>query len=528
MRASRSERGLRIDLQGVSLHRDERRILDDLHWSLAAGERWALVGANGAGKTQLLKMIAGSVWPDPDTREQRRYLWRGRVQPLAEAMPQIAYLGPERQDRHERHDWNFPTLEVVGTGITRSDIPQGPLRASQRRTAERHLAAVGLGRLAGRRMLELSFGERRLVLLARALASRPQWLLLDELLAGLDERNRRRTQRWLDHHAGSWVLSTHRREEIPRSATHFAELADGRLVRAGPITAADRRSASGGRDGGARDGGARDGGARDAGDRDTGAGGDTARSGQRPAAQVGARSAARGRGQRTPLVACEGVDVYLEYRAVLRGLDFAVAPGDCWVVHGGNGAGKSTLLRALYGDHPAALGGHIQRRGIRRGVPLEVFRRWCAIAAPHLQANPPAGETVLENVVSGLRSSIGLDQPPTPGERRRALAALREFHLHACADLPLRTLSWGQVRRVLLARALVLRPRLLLLDEVLAGIDAGTRHVLRERVETFVAAGGAVVLVSHHRDEWPRNASHELELRRGRVRYAGPLRPARG
>jgi molybdate transport system ATP-binding protein len=499
VRASRSERGLRIDLQGVSLHRDERRILEGVHWSLAPGERWVLVGANGAGKTQLLKLVAGSVWPDPDTRGQRRYLWRGREQPLPEAMPQIAYLGPERQDRHERHDWNFPALEVVGTGITRSDIPQGPMRASQRRSAERHLAAVGLGRFAARRMLELSFGERRLVLIARALASRPQWLLLDELLAGLDERNRRRTQRWLDGHAGSWVLSTHRREEIPRSATHFAELADGRLVRAGPITAADRRSASGGRH--------------------ADEGGDAARCGRRGRTP---------RAPRTPLVACEGVDVYLDYRAVLRGLDFAVAPGDCWVVHGGNGAGKSTLLRSLYGDHPAALGGHIHRRGIRRGVPLEVFRRWCAIVGPHLQATPPPGETVLENVVSGLRSSIGLDQPPTPGERRRALAGLREFELHSCADLPLRTLSWGQVRRVLLARALVLRPRLLLLDEVLSGIDVGTRQVLLQRIETFVAAGGAVVLVSHHRDEWPRNASHELELRAGRVRYAGPLRPARG
>jgi molybdate transport system ATP-binding protein len=213
---------------------------------------------------------------------------------------------------------------------------------------------------------------------------------------------------------------------------------------------------------------------------------------------------------------------------VLRRIDFAVRPGECWVVHGSNGAGKSTLLRSIYGDHPAALGGRIRRAGIERGVPLERFRRWCAIVAPHLQANPPPGETVLENVVSGLRSSIGLDQPPSPAERRRALATLRGFAMETIAALPLRTLSWGQVRRVLFARALVARPRLLLLDEALGGIDGDSRAVLRQRIEAFVAAGGAVVLSSHHRDEWPDNATHELELRAGRAVYAGSMRPARG
>lgn len=497
-RGSRKERGLRIELAGISLHRDDRRILENIHWTLRDGERWVLVGGNGAGKTQLLKLIAGSIWPDPQSRLGRRYLWGGRSRELAEVMELIAYLGPERQDRHERHDWNFSALASVGTGLTQSDIPQGELRSGQRARALEGLAAVGLARLAERRFLELSFGERRLVLLARLQAMQPAWLLLDELLAGLDERHRQRTLRFLDRHPGSWVLSTHRREEIPRSATHLAEIRDGRLLRAGPLTDADRQIA---------------------------ANVQVKARGKRSATRVGPESR-RSTASRVvaPLVACERVDVYLEYRRVLHALDFSVNAGECWVVHGGNGAGKSTLLRALYGDHPAALGGRIRRRGIEPGVPLAEFRRWCAIVAPHLQANPPLGESVLENVVSGLRSSIGLDAPPTPGERRRAMSALRDVDLHERAVTPLRVLSYGQIRRVLLARALVLRPRLLLLDEVFAGIDVGTRAWLQSRLESFVESGGAVVLSSHHPDEWPRNASHEIELQAGRVRYLGVLR----
>ena len=96
------------------------------------------------------------------------------------------------------------------------------------------------------------------------------------------------------------------------------------------------------------------------------------------------------------LVALRAADVYLDYQHVLHDVALEVRRGDCWVVHGANGAGKSTLLRTLYGDHPVALGGAIERRGIRPGVPLAAFRQWCALVAPHLQSDPPHGETVLE------------------------------------------------------------------------------------------------------------------------------------
>lgn len=497
-RPPRRARGLALQLDRISLHRDGQCILDQLQWSLHEGERWVLLGANGAGKTQLLKLLEGAVWPDAECRTGLRYFWRGRLVPLLDVAGDIAYLGPERQDRHERHDWNFTALEVVGTGLTRSDIPQGPLSARQRRDALAHLLEMGIGRLAERRFLECSFGERRLILLARALAGRPRWLLLDELLAGLDRRHRARLLRGLAARAKSWVLSTHRLEEIPPTATHLAVLERGRLIEAGPLVRRPRQRLATAK-------------ALGGGDSPSGS----------------PLRAAHRRRASPSLVACENVDVYLDYRPVLRGLDFAVHVGECWVVHGPNGAGKSTLLRALYGDHPAALGGRIQRSGVGPGVPLENFRRWCGLVAPHLQANPPS-QNVLETVVSGLRGSIGLDGPPSAAEVRRALAVLRDFGLEERAEQPLRSLSYGQVRRVLFARAWVIRPRLLLLDEAFAGIDASTRDALRRWIEEFVSRGGAVVLTSHHADEWPRNTSHELELRRGRACYLGQRRPARG
>jgi ABC-type molybdenum transport system ATPase subunit/photorepair protein PhrA len=201
-----------------------------------------------------------------------------------------------------------------------------------------------------------------------------------------------------------------------------------------------------------------------------------------------------------------------------------VRPGDCWVVHGANGSGKTTLLRAIYGDHPAALGGRIERDGIEPGVPLSEFRRRCAIVAPHLQADYPRDSRVLDVVVSGLHASVGLDEPPTRAEALAARRALRGFGLASRARRTLAVLSYGQARRVMFARATVAAPQLLLLDEPFAGVDALTRRALRRGIEALVEAGTAVVMASHHRDEWPANASHELELERGRARYVGPVR----
>jgi ABC-type molybdenum transport system ATPase subunit/photorepair protein PhrA len=224
------------------------------------------------------------------------------------------------------------------------------------------------------------------------------------------------------------------------------------------------------------------------------------------------------------LVRLHAASVYLDYRPVLRRLTLAVMPGECWVVHGANGSGKTTLLRAIYGDHPAALGGRIERRGVEPGVPLAEFRRRCAIVAPHLQADYPRDARVRDVVVSGLRSSIGLDEPPDVEEAQAAGRALRAFGLASRAGRTLGVLSYGQARRVMFARAAVGSPDLLLLDEPFAGVDGATRRALRRGIEALVAAGTSVVMASHHRDEWPDNASHELELDAGRARYCGPVR----
>jgi len=234
-----------VTLRRIDLDRGERAVLRDVDWRVQSGQRWLLVGGNGAGKTQLLKLLAGSVWPKPTGRELRRYRFRGEAFDMpAGVAEEIAYVGAERQDRYEHYDWNFRVHEVVGTGVQRTDIPMRELKPAEQRRVATLLERLDIGTLAERRFLTLSYGERRLVLIARALASRPKLLLLDEVANGLDARNHARFLHWLNGTARlamPWVFATHRSSDVPESMTHLLELEQGVVKRRGALRASAAR-----------------------------------------------------------------------------------------------------------------------------------------------------------------------------------------------------------------------------------------------------------------------------------------------
>jgi molybdate transport system ATP-binding protein len=486
---------LEVRLAHATVRRSGREVLRDVSWIIRPGERWVLAGANGAGKTQLLKLLAGSVWPVPREPPPLRYrLGTEEATTPFGLKDDIAYVGAERQDQYQRYGWNSPAARVVGTGLEHSDIPLERLTAAQRRRIRAVLAALQARHLAARPFLSLSYGERRLILLARALISRPRLLLLDEVLNGLDALNRTRILRWLARARRlPWVLATHRLADVPCGATRALLLNRGRVVYAGALRNAplsrwlEARGAA------------------------------PAATAPRRLPRAGARR----------LVRLTRAGVYLEQRRALTGVSFTVRTGEVWLVHGHNGSGKTTLLRTLYGDCGVAVGGSIERARAAPGVPLESFKRRVGLVAPHLQADHPRELSVTEVVQSGRHASIGLAGAPSTADRAAAQRALASFGLTRLAARRFGELSYGQSRRVLFARAWVREPELLLLDEPFAGIDAPTRHALAERVLTLSVRSTAVVLATHRPDEWRDRATHELELAGGRARYCGPVRAVR-
>lgn len=488
----------RIVVKHASLRLGRHWALRDVSLELSAGERWLLQGPNGAGKTVLLKLLRGDLWPTPTGREARRYHLRGGEvlsQPLF-AADRIAYLGPERQDRYERHESMLEVAQVVLTGYDDSDLPLLPATAAQRRRIGDVLRQVGLAGLASRRFRTLSYGQRRRVLLARAVVRRPDVLLLDEALNGLDESGRRAFARALQRVTTprtAWVLSTHRPAETRHGfePTHLARLAAGRVLEIADL----RRTPPPSR--------------------------------RRPPDEVhlhGASPAAPARGRResvtrsprdgSTLLRLQRAAVFRDGQPVLGRFDWALEAGEHWSVRGANGSGKSTFMAVLYGDLWPAHGG----TRVRRWVAADDWKARVGLLSPELQAAYAAtGCTVAEIVASGLHASIGLNDWPTPAERRRVRRELESWGLETLAGRKARELSYGQLRRALAARAFVRPRRLFLLDEPFDGLDTEARRSLRSRLDAAVNRGATLVLATHHDEDVPGYVRNEVWLRRGRA-----------
>jgi molybdate transport system ATP-binding protein len=219
-------------------------------------------------------------------------------------------------------------------------------------------------------------------------------------------------------------------------------------------------------------------------------------------------------------------NVWLGAQHVLRELDWRIDEGQHWIVSGANGSGKSTLLRLLHGQVRPAAGGAIRWPAL--GDPRNVWtlRRRVAWVSPELQAAYRYPSSVRACIASGFDSSVGLTRAPTDRESSRVAELLAEFALDTLAERPLSSLSYGEARRALIARTLVNRPRLLLLDEPWEGLDEAVSATLNAALVAVVVEGTQLVCATHlagHREHF----THEIELTDGRIARAGAVGSAR-
>ncbi|WP_152231045.1 metal ABC transporter ATP-binding protein [Georgenia ruanii] len=217
-------------------------------------------------------------------------------------------------------------------------------------------------------------------------------------------------------------------------------------------------------------------------------------------------------------VAVEDLGVVLGASTILRGVSFTVRPGEIVALLGANGSGKSTLVKSLVGVVPIAHG-HARLFGqdvtARHSVP------WNRIGYVPQRVTSGAGvpATALEVVVSGLIDNQRLRLPR--GARRRALAALDQVGLADRAGDSVQVFSGGQHQRVLIARALVRDPDLLILDEPLAGIDKRSKDALAATLEALHARGTTILVVLHELGELGPLLERAIVLRHGRVVHDG-------
>lgn len=304
------------------------------------------------------------------------------------------------------------------------------------------------------------------------------------------------------------MLATHRYDEILPSIARVAVMERGRIVDQGPRREVLRRLLPSARPG--RSEARRAERSREA----------AARSAHPTAPSTPSPSTAT----RRTLLRVENADVRLDGHPVLHDVSWTVRRGQHWAVVGPNGAGKSTLLRLAVGDEQAMPGGRVSRLDLGERADVWEVKARVGLVTPELQARFRADILAEEVVLSGFTSSTGIDFDPAPTQRRRAAAAMRQAGASRLGGRRIHSLSYGEMRRLLLARALVRRPELLVLDEPMNGLDPAARAWLSQALSRLARGGATLVMSTHHRSEFPAAVTHELELRDGRVAYQGPRR----
>lgn len=220
-------------VEGLTVHRGTAVILQDVSWSMRRGEHWALLGANGSGKTSLLMALAGYLTPTAG-----RIAVLGRVFGESDWRELRREIGIVSSNLRQRIDEGESAREVVASGKYAMLNFWGRLTKADQREGQAWLERVGCGPLARRAWAVLSQGERQRVLIARALIASPRLLILDEPCAGLDPVARERFLGFVEsltQSAGGpgLVLVTHHIEEITPGINHAILLKAGRVVAQG-------------------------------------------------------------------------------------------------------------------------------------------------------------------------------------------------------------------------------------------------------------------------------------------------------
>lgn len=445
------------------------------NWQLQAGEHWGMFSTHSHAASLLVRVLSGELQPQ-----------QGEVSDLPEKIACVSLHEQQRlldlelekddTDFMDRIDYGSTVEELVAeAGCTGDEL-------------ESLLATTDLLAIRTRGFRQLSTGETRRVMLARALALKPQMMILDEPYSGLDIAHRQHLSELLQQCSNhiQLVIITSREDELPSFITHVALFDEQKLAQTlsreewlnHPVMAQM-----------------------------------LALSEQKSDAMFELLQAHQSQHQYpNPLVIMNDVTVEYVDAKIFSGVNWQIEQGQHWQVRGPNGCGKSTLLGLILGDHPQCYSNDVTVLGMKRGSGETIWdvKRHIGVVSSALHLQYRVNCTALEVLISGFYDSIGLYQQPSKKEILYAREWLQLLEMSQFEKVGFRNLDYGQQRLLLIGRALIKQPALLILDEPYQGLDFLNRKLVFKALNRIASANISQLLYVTHHEEDALDAIHHF------------------
>jgi iron complex transport system ATP-binding protein len=217
------------------------------------------------------------------------------------------------------------------------------------------------------------------------------------------------------------------------------------------------------------------------------------------------------------LIRIHNADVFLNGKQVLNAIDWTMKKKENWAVVGVNGAGKTSFMKLIFGELIPIDGGEVRWFGDEEHGPLNKARKRIGFVSADFQENYAPSTLGIDVVVSGFFSSIGLYRKANQKQMERAAYWMEFLGIQNLSNEPIGRISHGEARRILLARALVNHPDLLILDEPCAGLDIPTKELFLQTLKKLAKTKTQLIYVTHHIDEILPLTTHVLFLKNGTI-----------
>ncbi len=494
-----------IELVNARARKPEWSMAEPVDFCLDEGEHIAIIGRNGAGKSMLVDLITGRHPAFPD---MVKYAFDEPYNNLKYISFRDTYGGDNDRTYFLQQRWNQMEIDeetpTVGSKLeeafqlANSSVGEDlESTTSERRAFQKHIYELfHLEDLLDKYIILLSSGELRKYKIAASLFSAPRVLIMENPFIGLDAQTRDQLKDLMTMLAKEQglqiILVLAKTDEIPDFITHIVEVKDMKVLPKKSVECITENVVFA----------------------------------TTPQASLKAESGAVADSKLHTLnsqipdnevIVFRNVTIRYGSRTILKDLNWTVRQGEHWSLSGQNGSGKSTLLSLVCADNPQGYACDISLFGHKRGSGESIWdiKRRIGYVSPEMHRSYKQNIPAIQIVASGLKDTVGLYARPTEAEKEQCRKWLGIFGVGHLAERPFHEMSSGEQRLILLARAFVKEPDLLILDEPLHGLDDFNRRMVKDIVDDYCKNPMVTLIyVTHYQEELPRCIDHSLFLER--------------